>query len=245
MKTRKQKKKKSTNFVNEGNDLTKPFTSTVIHPKILTSHTYSDYGAINVIQNMPRDNLNVYVYREETDRLMAGIREVIQMSVCTNDVYPEIKAERSDEKCIIDEKTIVDFVLAPKKAEVGFGNPSIMTCDFYKAIEDTFPRMVFIHYKKADKLQKVLAKHHCPELAEKSFHSNMGSMKEKQTLVRLENDASEMPLADWLAAKRHTIEFTFQYNKNNTCLAKTRKLEDKLMACDDGILEVTGDVPFI
>ncbi len=241
----KTKKKKSTNFINEGNDKVQPFISTVSHPKILTSHTYSDYGVIDVLKNTPRDNLNIYIYRQETDRLLSAIREVVMMSVCTNNVYPEITAERTDDKCVIDETTIVDLILKPKKAEIGFGNPQIMTCDFYKAIEDHFPRMVFVHYSKATELQRILAKYHCPDLTNESFHDNMSSDKKKDTLVRLANDNSTMPFGDWLETKRHTIQFTFDYSNGNDCQAKTMKLEDKLLACEEQILEVTGDIPFI
>ncbi len=240
----KDGKKKHTNFVNKGNDKVKFFTANVVHPKILTSHTYTDYGVVDVLQNTPRDNLNVYIYREETDRLLSALREVVVQSVCTKNQYPKIKAKRTGDKCIISETVLVDSVLKKKKAEVGFGNNQIMTCDFYKAIEDNFPRMVFLHYSKADKLQQVLAKHHCPNLTDKFFHNNMSSQKTKRTFVRLESDNSTMPFNDWLEAKRHTIEWTFGYNEGSKCRGKTRKLEDKLLSCKDQMLEVTNDVLF-
>jgi len=241
----KTKKKKSTNFINDGNDPVKPFMSTVHHPKILTSHVYNDHAVVNVLENTPRDNLNVYIYREETDRLLSAIREVVVMSVCTNNVYADINADRSEDRCVIDERVIVEKILQPKKAEVGFGNAAIMTCDFYEAIENVFPRMVFVHYKQANNMQRILSKHYCPDLEDEYFHNNMASDKRKTTLVRLDNDGTEMDFDEWLGAKRHTMELTFKLRSGNKCQGKTRKLEDKILACEDGIVEVTGNLPFI
>ena len=224
------------------------FIQRIDHPKIVTSHVFGDKPMVDIIRNAPRDSLIIYIYREEQERMLSGLREVVQTSVCTNDVYEDISAaERGDGRCVIDEMTIAKKVLQEKKAEVRFGSHNIMTCTFYDAIEQNFPKMVFIHYKYVDEMQKVLAKYHCPELLDElPIKANLKEYKQTEVFVKREKDGELMGFSEWVDAKRGMIEWTFEMysGKGETCQAKTRRLEDDLLDCKNGLLQVTRDMSF-
>eukprot|EP00551_Chaetoceros_affinis_P002902 CAMPEP_0203640986 /NCGR_PEP_ID=MMETSP0088-20131115/6343_1 /ASSEMBLY_ACC=CAM_ASM_001087 /TAXON_ID=426623 /ORGANISM="Chaetoceros affinis, Strain CCMP159" /LENGTH=312 /DNA_ID=CAMNT_0050496325 /DNA_START=73 /DNA_END=1011 /DNA_ORIENTATION=+ len=241
---------KNTNFMH-GNteDRIENFVQRVDHPKLVSSHLYKDIPIVDLIQNASRDSLIIYIYREEQERMLSGMREVVQMSVCTNNVYPDIQAaSRENGQCIIDEMTIVEKVLKERKAEVKFGNSRIMTCNFYNSIEKNFPNMVFVHYKQTDVMQKVIAKYHCPELLKRlPIHKNASGMKKTNVFVKRETDGEIMGFSEWIDAKRGMFEWTFQLNSENggeKCQAKTRQLEDELRDCNDGLIQVTRHTSF-
>ena len=130
---------------------------------------------------------------------------------------------------------------------IGHGELDVMTCDFYRAIEDNFPNMVFVNYKQADMLQEVLAKYHCPELTDFLVHANAAIDRAWKVSLKLEKDGSEMALDDWLDAKRDIIEFTATWNvdrQKNYCRSKTRNIQDDLFSCQDELLLVTRDTSF-
>ncbi len=224
------------------------FVQKIYHPKIFSSHLYTARPMVEIVQNAPRNSLIIYVYREEHERMLSGLREVIQTSVCTNNVYPDISAaERNATRCVIDEMTIANKVLKEKKAELRFGSHKIMTCKFYNAIEQNLPRMIFIHYKEIDNMQRVLAKYHCPELLSKlPMHKNLKEQKKTEVFVKREKDGELTEFSEWVDAKHGMMEWTFELNTRNedTCQAKTRQLEDELHSCKDGLLQVTRNTVF-
>ena len=124
------------------------------------------------------------------------------------------------------------------------GTSEIMTCQFYDAIQENFPQLVFVHYKQANRIQKVLAKHHCPDLLDNPIHENVGQEKEMEAFLKLGSTGKEIALDDWLKLKRDMLEFTFQLDAKQTCKAKTLSLQDDLFGCEDEILQITRDTSF-
>ncbi len=228
-------------------DRTEVFLENFKIPKIMTSHIRSDTSLINLIQQSPRDALFIYSYREETDRLLSAIRHVMEYACVgrhRREEIPFTEVKVDGDNCVINEAAIVNFALKPKAAEIGVGAPEIMTCRFYEAIETNFPRMVFLHYKQVDRLQKLLAKYHCPELLETPFRKNMAVDKRMTVSVRLQNDDEVVKVEDWFEAKRDKIEWTFNMKGGGYCQGKTRKMEDDLFACKDEALHVTRNTSF-
>ena len=218
-------------------------------PKLLASHVKSDKALIRLFRQSSRDSLTILTYREETDRIISAIRHIVQ-TTCLGSrkdfALGEYIMDESENKCVFNEKAIGDLILAPKRQEVGGGASEIMTCSFFEAIEANFPNMVFLNYKKADELIKVLTKYHCPDLSNVSFHKNTatnGSKGKNDFFVKLV-DGNDVDLDDWLEKKRDNIEWTFDFSFEDQCKSKVRKMEDELFACDDGILQVTGDTSF-
>jgi hypothetical protein len=116
--------------------------------------------------------------------------------------------------------------------EIGHGASDILTCKAYKAIEENEPNMIFLHYKQANKLQRLLAKHHCPELLdEPPTETNVASDKPMSVYLRLRKEGGDIvKLEDWLHAKGDLLEWSLKLRKNATCQAKTKHMEDKLFA---------------
>ena len=117
-------------------------------------------------------------------------------------------------------------------------------CDFYDAIETNFPQLIFVHYKQADRIQKVLAKYHCPDLLVNPVHSNVGAEKEMEAFLKLDKTGEEMALDDWLEVNRDMLELTFQLDATQTCKAKTLSMQDDLFGCEDEMLQITRDTSF-
>jgi hypothetical protein len=46
----------------------------------------------------------------------------------------------------------------------------------------------------------------------------------------------EVTLEDWLAAKKDILEWSLHLRSQSSCQGKTRKLEEKLLACNDKIV---------
>ena len=83
-----------------------------------------------------------------------------------------------------------------------------MTCKAYEAIEQNAPNMIVLHYKQANKLQKLLAKHHCPELLEEPpIEANVAKEKRLTVYLRLQKQGGAVVnLAKWLHEKSATLE---------------------------------------
>jgi hypothetical protein len=74
-----------------------------------------------------------------------------------------LKVRKNNTHCILDEGAVL-YEIAARRAEVGCATHDILTCQSYKAIQANAPRLVSLHCKQVDRLQTLLAKHHCPEL---------------------------------------------------------------------------------
>ncbi|GFH62117.1 predicted protein [Chaetoceros tenuissimus] len=208
-------------------------------PKIITSHLLSEAPFLHLSRHASRSNLIVYLYRDETDRLFSSIKQVLSRNICHLRCGVDHHAiNNNGTHCIVNEDNFVVKALFNKFKEIGWGNTEIMTCNFYKSIEENLPNMVFIHYKQVDKLMKVLAKHNCPHLLNKNFNLNFGSEK-KQIFLRVKNNVT-VPVEDWLDGKGHLLEWAMGLTREGYCQAKTRNMEDRLFSCRDQILQVRG-----
>jgi len=197
---------------------------------------------IRLFEQTPRDALIIYIYREETDRIMSAVKHIVGLACLGyREMDTEYEMKDEEKKCIFKEEAIANLILKPKKDEVGGGASRVMTCRFYEAIDANFPRMVFMNYKQANELQKVLSKYHCPD-----FNSlvNKKHSIDFDIFVKLQKDGDVVTMNDWLEAKRDKLEWTFDLKDQQQCQGKTRKMEDDLFSCKDEILQVTRDTSF-
>ncbi len=148
---------------------------------------------------------------------------------------------RRNGECTIEEGALRDILLQQKK-ETSKSTFNALSCSVFDAIEDNKPNMVVVNYKQANRLQKLLAKYHCPELLEdRGVHSNRGSAHVKK-YVRLEDDAGqgrEVLLDEWMEKKRHLIEWGFGLKKDVTCQGEVRKMQRELLSCDDEMFQLS------
>ncbi len=203
------------NFINskDMDERMGPFHENLTPPSIISNHVYSDETIIDLVKNAPRQSLVLFIHRDETDWLLSAVRHVVQTWICQlKFLEDKIQIKVDGSQCIIKEKDVSDYVIQSRVLEVKNGMSDIMTCEFYSAIEENFPTLVFVHYKQVDKVQKVLAKYHCPNLLDKEFHVNFSSQKSKkmQMFLKLKNNGKQTPLDDWLETKRDILEWTFQ-----------------------------------
>lgn len=234
-----------------GYDINKPMrskdllTSSFEVPSIITSHMYDDEPLVDLAQESTRQTLIVYIHRDETERLLSGIRFALTSRVCSPDgqkLYvgntSRFNIVRNNTHCILDEMPVVDLI-ENRVQEVGLGSPEILTCKAYEAIEQNAPNMIFMHYKQADKLQKLLAKHHCPELMEEPSRVNTAKGKGSGVFLRLKEGAGIVNLDEWLEEKGPLFEWSLKLKKHASCQAKTRHMEDDLFACSDQTIMVS------
>ena len=108
--------------------------------------------------------------------------------------------------------------------------------------EQNTPNMIVLHYKQANKLQKLLAKHHCPELLEEPpIEANVAKEKRLTVYLRLQKQGGAVVnLAKWLHEKSATLEWSLKLKKHVSCQAKTRHMEDDLFACSDQTIKVSS-----
>lgn len=135
-------------------------------------------------------------------------------------------------ECILNELPLVNLI-KDRILETGMGAPENLACDTYKAIEDNAADMYFIHYRQVNKLQKLLAKHHCPVLQNTSVSSNVANDTEDKVLIQLENSNSTIPLNTWIKEKSAKIEWLLRLKQGASCQGKTRHMEDDLFSCPD------------
>ena len=94
-----------------------------------------------------------------------------------------------------------------------------------------------------DKLQKLLAKHHCPEmlmLDEMPVKTNVAADKTLKVLLNKKGASNSIELEEWLHAKGPAMEWALQLRSKASCQAKTFHMEDELFACPDKTLKVTS-----
>jgi ABC-type tungstate transport system permease subunit len=154
-------------------------------PKLIASHSLTDQTLVDLIQHSSRQTLLIHVFRDETDRLISGIKYVVNLEVCR---WTHKKVGLSDlniakdkrNQCMVDEFALIKMI-KKRQQEIGFGNPETLTCRVYDAIDENAPNMAFVHYRQASKLQELLAKHHCPELLKTTgtVETNTATRKEE------------------------------------------------------------------
>ena len=106
----------------------------------------------------------------------------------------------------------------------------------------SFPNLVVLHYTQSDKLQKAIAKHHCPELlssGEIPVQSNYDSQRRGKIYIKLLSEDRNVLIEDWLEKKKYVLEWSMELKNENVCLGKLRDLEKELFACDDEVIRFT------
>eukprot|EP00546_Thalassionema_frauenfeldii_P011824 CAMPEP_0178908654 /NCGR_PEP_ID=MMETSP0786-20121207/8044_1 /TAXON_ID=186022 /ORGANISM="Thalassionema frauenfeldii, Strain CCMP 1798" /LENGTH=186 /DNA_ID=CAMNT_0020580583 /DNA_START=168 /DNA_END=725 /DNA_ORIENTATION=+ len=186
------------------------------------------------MKHATNDTLLVYSHREETSRLISAIKHSVELRVCKKD-QPGITFVGNE--CQLKEKVLINAIRR-KQSEIGIGSTQLLTCEAYECIKDNSPNLVFMHFKQASKLQKLLAKHHCPEVT-KEIRTNAGSEKKPVSVV-LENNGDLVSLDDWLNAKSQMVELALDLKKDVSCQATTRDIEHELLACSSETLQISG-----
>jgi hypothetical protein len=219
-----------------GYDLLPSISDKLEMPTMIASHLYDHQALVDLSKQVTRDSLIIYIHREETARMKSSITQLVQFSeVCKN--VPE------DQDCQFTEDDLVRLITrkTKKKNELTFSMQKILTCETYDAIEENYPNFVFMHYKQADRLFKVLSKHHCPNYSSQEMQ-NAGEHKQK-FLVELEHPAGDQKIVEldvWLSHKKQMLEFVYDLKGEVTCQGITRKMEDKLLECPDETLHFSG-----
>lgn len=232
------------NFINNRSHKQEYFQSHLEIPSFIASHSYKSETLKSLIRHATNDSLLIYMYRNELDRLVSAINQVAER-IC-NDPQSDGLVSLNGTKCVIDEKQLVHKYIIPKKYEIGTGNFRILTCETYGVIDEFRPpKLLFVHYKKADALQELLIKHHCPNKQVTPVAKNVLLLKDKEIYVHLNNTKLteghnyEVTLTDYLLKKRNTIAFLLDlYKDEGSCIAKTRSIENALMQCPHNVISI-------
>lgn len=152
--------------------------------------------------------------------------------------------EEKSNKCVISERDLIQKIIKPRKAEITYSTFDIMTCDFYEALKDNKPNILFVHYKQANPLQELIAKQFCPEQRSVYDHKKENYLFKSHVLLDTISSSSyvghptttEVTLEDWLVAKKNILEWSLHLRSQSSCQSKTKNLEEKLLACSDEIM---------
>ncbi|GFH44625.1 predicted protein [Chaetoceros tenuissimus] len=106
-------------------------------------------------------------------------------------------------------------IIEKKAGEIPDGTKTL-GCDVYQTLQKTGSKMVFMNYQNSNRLQRVLATHHCPSMVESPV-----------------NDNSTVTLTEWIDAKGETLEWGYDSRRDQTCRRVTSNMEDSMYACED------------
>ncbi len=243
-----------TNIFNSKEKMMEAFTHQLEMPTLAASHMYTPEVLSNLMEHATKNSLVIYIHREETSRLLSSIREVVEARFCFSSDEKEKKLLARfikkgimvvGEECQVREEVLLE-IIETKVAEVGIGGPRLWTCDAFDSVKDNRPNLVFVHYKQASKLQKLLAKHHCPSMTE-DVRENVGSEKRKVSII-LKSNGDAIDLNDWLQEKKELLEFVLEMKhgiQNDltgsiSCQGTMRDVEDTLFTCPSEALQVSG-----
>jgi len=196
------KREEQDNFVNHKGWKKELLTKSLRLPSLITSHAYSENPMVDLATHASRQTLIIYIHREETSRLISAIKQVAIGYVCKE--RPTIirilrqqygvdlsnfHFQNNQTHCSFDEGLIPQLV-EKGVFEIGMGASRTLSCNAFDAIEQNAPNMVLVHYKQANKLQKLLAKHHCPDLLLdskewKPIEANVDVKKTKEVYLQI------------------------------------------------------------
>jgi hypothetical protein len=224
---------------------------------VVSSHLSNDEGLIHLAKYPSQKTLLIYIHREESERVISGVK-MISQHICQNShqefkqKYKNIIVAKNSTHCILDEGPVVDLI-ARRHREVGGGAPNILTCRSYNAIQENAPHLVFLHYKQVNKLQTLLAKHHCPELLDKLpiqvnaaedkklnvfLHIGKDDVSNAASINELLHEKGSVRIEEWLQAKGPTLEWALNLRNEVSCQAKTTHMENELFDCPDEAMKV-------
>jgi hypothetical protein len=135
-------------------------------------------------------------------------------------------------ECVLIETELAKVIQA-RAGEIGIGATNTLSCNTYNEIVENAPDMYFMHFSQTSKLQRILAKHHCPEMIDMPVVTNVDKEKGAEVWVKLENGNVTVGLDTWLEKKANLIEFLLRMRTSATCQRKTRHMEDEMFACSD------------
>jgi hypothetical protein len=247
------KRKERDNFVNGWKK--ELLTKSLRLPSLITSHAYSENPMVDLATHASRQTLIIYIHREETSRLISAIKHVATSMVCKERTknlkflgvdLSNFHFQNNQTHCSFDEGLIPKLVEKGAYNEIGMGGSRSLSCNTFDAIEQNAPNMVLVHYKQANKLQKLLAKHHCPDLLLdnkewKPIEANVDVKKTKEVYLQI-GGGDNIKLDEWLKEKRNYIEYALstRAGKIKSCQSKVRRMEDDLFACKDEVLQVAS-----
>ena len=201
-------------------------------PKLISSHI-DENTLIKMMRQLPRSVLLIYVHREENSRLKSAIKMVYSRPKLRSN-YCDISLNETRNTCITGEDKLIS-VIKSKDIEIRYGESEILTCDTYDALKNNAPNMLFMHYKQVDKLQLMLAKHHCPEVTSNgAIHANGADARKsvQTTMVRIGKD-KDVDLEEWVEAKGDMLSYALGLREeSNKCQSLTRDMEDNLFGCE-------------
>jgi len=221
----------------EGKDLSlkEALTDSLEVQTLLVSHAYTDETLVDLMKHATRNSLIVYVHREETDRIKASVRHVVER-MCP----PE------PEQCKLKENDVVEAI-SKQGTEMTIGMSQILTCNTYEAIGENRPNLIFLDVKQLDALFPLVAKHHCPHRAELETISMNTHRQRRIIFVELNKGIHSggssiyfLDLADWVEHKGEILEYVMDFKKDVTCQATTRNLEDDFVQCPSRALLLSG-----
>ena len=201
-------------------------------PSLMASHMYTSKAICDVMKHATRESLIVFSHREETDKLKSAIKHVMKKRIC----FPPGNKKTA---CSVPEKELVHKIRM-KYAEIAHKNSLLLTCGTYQCIRENRANVVFMNYKQASKMQKLLAKHHCPKYT-MDVRVNTDAEIIKPISVVLNNDNETLvPLDKWVDVKAPLLELVLNLKKDMSCQGTTRKIEDGLFACPHETLLMSG-----
>ena len=217
---------------------------------IISSHLYNAANLIDLTKYPTRGTLMIHMHREETSRVVSGVKQISHhicnfMGAFANQTRTrrQFQVRKNSTHCILNEGAVVNDIAA-RRSEVGVATHDMLTCQSYKAIQENAPQLVFLHYKQVDKLQTLLAKHHCPVLLDElPVEENLARDKPLKVLLhkRTDNITNAVDLEEWLNAKVPALEWTLSLRRSASCQAKTIHMEDELFNCPEEALRVTPE----
>lgn len=211
-------------------------------PPLISSHLYNAQNFKDLLVGATGDALIVFMYREETDRVISAIRYMYGNLICKGEDKHDGVTMVGNE-CRVQEKELINNIerMRKKMNEITVSNNQLLTCETYEIIKEHNPNVVFVHYKQTNKLQKLLSKHHCPQY-HKEVRGNVGEnlMPTSVVLEGPANNGTVVSMSDWLTNKRPLLEYRFQLKDDVTCQGTTRKIERELLACSDETLSISG-----
>uniref|UniRef100_A0A7S1ZXT8 Uncharacterized protein n=1 Tax=Ditylum brightwellii TaxID=49249 RepID=A0A7S1ZXT8_9STRA len=230
---------------------------------VISLHVSSDTGLICLAMYPSQKTLMIHIHCEEGERVISGVKMIshhmCRMNYqedaplqylykpnpkgdCCQHVYNKTVITKNETHCILDAESMVDWI-AKGHREVGGGAHKLLTCKLYDALQENAPQLVFLNYKQIDKLQTLLAKHHCPELLDElPIKVNMATDDEQKIYLYDSNDEKgAVRIEEWLDAKGPVLEWALNLRSEASCQAKTIHMEDELFGCPDEALKVTPE----
>lgn len=214
-------------------------------PPIISSHIGLNNTLTDLVKGVTADSLIIYIHRKEDERLLSAIRQVAGR-ICDKRFTPQLEgykraAIHSKNRCILREEPLHNLIIE-KKLEIGNSGPRVLNCNFYNAVQENKPKIVFLNYKQADRLQFVLAKHKCPELLERNklpiHFDDPKHWKQEIYIKRLRAKKDKIPLTEWLADRKNVLGWAFNLKNEASCVGKVNAMEEAMKKCEDETLQL-------